>query len=76
MARASISDAPWTPSLGGVPGPTGRRPHGRPRTRWSDYVTRLAWEQLRILPELEEMSGERKVWMSLLRQLPPRPGPG
>ena len=48
--------------------PTGRRPRGRPRACWSDYVTRLAWEHLGILPEeLEEMS----VWACLLRQLPP-----
>ncbi|TWW77324.1 hypothetical protein D4764_12G0007140 [Takifugu flavidus] len=26
--------------------PTGRRPRGRPRTRWRDYISRLAWEQL------------------------------
>ena len=25
--------------------------------------------------ELEEVSGEREVWASLLRLLPPRPGP-
>ena len=55
--------------------PTGRRPQGRPRTRWSDYVTRLDRERLRILPdELEEVSGVREVWASLLRQLPRRPG--
>ncbi|GAA6065116.1 uncharacterized protein LOC111191400, partial [Tachysurus ichikawai] len=57
--------------------PTGRRPRGRPRTRWRDYVSRLAWERLGIPPEeLEEVSGEREVWASLLRLLPPRPGPG
>ncbi|KAI3363541.1 hypothetical protein L3Q82_012143 [Scortum barcoo] len=64
---------------GGVPGvcPTGRRPRGRPRTRWRDYVSRLAWERLGIpLEELEEVSGVREVWASLLRLLPPRPGPG
>ncbi|KAI3373866.1 hypothetical protein L3Q82_021979 [Scortum barcoo] len=38
--------------------PTGRRPSGRPRTRWRDYVSRLAWERLGIPPEeLEEVSG-------------------
>ncbi|KAK3528750.1 hypothetical protein QTP70_011199 [Hemibagrus guttatus] len=38
--------------------PTGKRPRGRPRT----------WERLGIPPEeLEEVSGERKVWVSLLR---------
>ena len=47
------------------------------RTRWSDYVAWLAWERLGILlEELEEVSGEREVWVSLLRQLPPQPGPG
>ncbi|GAA6083977.1 receptor-type tyrosine-protein phosphatase F-like, partial [Tachysurus ichikawai] len=57
--------------------PTGRRPRGRPRTRWRDYVSRLAWERLGIPPEeLEEVSGEKEVWASLLSLLPPRPGPG
>ncbi|KAI3354215.1 hypothetical protein L3Q82_018755, partial [Scortum barcoo] len=52
--------------------PTGRRPRGRPRTRWRDYVSRLAWERLGIPPEeLEEVSGVREVWASLLRLLPP-----
>nr|XP_021327848.1 uncharacterized protein LOC100333256 [Danio rerio] len=40
--------------------PTGRRPQGRHRTRWRDYVSRLAWEQIRIaLEELDEVFGER-----------------
>ncbi|KAI3362656.1 hypothetical protein L3Q82_001730 [Scortum barcoo] len=57
--------------------PTGRRPRGRPRTRWRNYVSRLAWERLGVPPEeLEEVSGVREVWASLLRLLPPRPGPG
>ncbi|KAK3564674.1 hypothetical protein QTP86_024821 [Hemibagrus guttatus] len=52
--------------------PTGKRPRGRPRTRWRDYVSRLAWERLGVPPEeLEEVSGEREVWASLLRLLPP-----
>ena len=56
--------------------PLGRRPRGRPRTRWRDYVCGLAWERLGVPPEeLEEVSGEREVWASLLRLLPPRPGP-
>ncbi|KAI3366390.1 hypothetical protein L3Q82_000548 [Scortum barcoo] len=40
--------------------PTGRRPRGRPRTRWRNYVSRLAWERLGVgvpLEELEEVSG-------------------
>ncbi|KAK3565371.1 hypothetical protein QTP86_007107 [Hemibagrus guttatus] len=41
--------------------PTGKRPRGRPRTRWRDYVSRLAWERLGVPPEeLEEVSGERE----------------
>ena len=53
--------------------PTGRRP----RTRWRDYVSRLAWERLGVpLEELDEVAGEREVWASLLRLLPPRPDPG
>ena len=52
--------------------PTGRRPRGRPRTRWRDYVSRLAWECLRIpWEELDEVAGEREIWASLLRLLPP-----
>ena len=54
--------------------PTGKRPRGRPRTRWRDYVSRLVWERLGVPPEeLEEVAGERDVWTSLLRLLPPRP---
>ena len=30
--------------------PVGRRPRGRPRTRWRDYISTLAWERLRIPP--------------------------
>ncbi|KAK0154400.1 putative uncharacterized transposon-derived protein F52C9.6 [Merluccius polli] len=57
--------------------PTGRRPRGRPRTRWRDYVSRLAWERLGIpQEELAAVAGEREVWASLLRLLPPRPDPG
>ncbi|KAK3540202.1 hypothetical protein QTP70_028393 [Hemibagrus guttatus] len=57
--------------------PTGKRPWGRPRTRWRDYVFRLAWECLGVPPEeLVEVAREREVWASLLRLLPPRPGSG
>ncbi|TWW71611.1 hypothetical protein D4764_16G0001080 [Takifugu flavidus] len=56
--------------------PSGRPP-GRPRTLWTDYVSRLVWEPLGIPPdELEEVVGEREVWASLLRLLAPRPDPG
>ncbi|KAK3566589.1 hypothetical protein QTP86_001091 [Hemibagrus guttatus] len=42
--------------------PTGKRPRGRPRTRWRDYVFRLAWECLGVPPEeLEEVAREREI---------------
>ncbi|TWW71203.1 hypothetical protein D4764_17G0006860 [Takifugu flavidus] len=54
--------------------PTGRRPCGRPRTR---YISHLAWERLGVPPEeLMKVAGERAVWASLLKLLPPRPVPG
>uniref|UniRef100_A0A8C6KHS8 Reverse transcriptase domain-containing protein n=1 Tax=Nothobranchius furzeri TaxID=105023 RepID=A0A8C6KHS8_NOTFU len=54
--------------------PTGRRPKGRPRTRRRDYVSHLAREHLEISPEeLAQVAGEREVWASRLRLLPPRP---
>ena len=57
--------------------PTGGRPRGRPRTHWRDYVSRLTWERLGDPPEeLEEVAGEREVWASFLKLLPPRPDPG
>ncbi|KAK3506058.1 hypothetical protein QTP70_002984 [Hemibagrus guttatus] len=43
--------------------PTGKRPRGRPRTRWRDYVIRLAWERLGVPPEeLEEVAREREIF--------------
>nr|XP_049572422.1 uncharacterized protein LOC125965716 [Syngnathus scovelli] len=52
--------------------PTGRRPRGRPRTHWRDYVSQLAWERLGIpRDELGEVAGEREVWESVLKLLPP-----
>uniref|UniRef100_A0A8C5CRJ5 Reverse transcriptase domain-containing protein n=1 Tax=Gadus morhua TaxID=8049 RepID=A0A8C5CRJ5_GADMO len=57
--------------------PVGRRPRGRPRTRWRDYISTLAWERLGIPPsELVNVAREREVWGPLLELLPPRPDPG
>lgn len=45
---------------------TRRRPRGRPRTRWSDYVIRVAWEHLGLLPlELEDVSCLKSGWPCL-----------
>ncbi|KAK0132400.1 Craniofacial development protein 2 [Merluccius polli] len=62
--------------VGVVLGTSHWRPRGRPRTRWRDYVSWLAWERLGIpQEELDEVAGEREVWASLLRLLPLRPDP-
>jgi len=38
--------------------PTGRRPRGRPKTRWRDFISRLAWERLGIPQnELDNVGG-------------------
>ncbi|KAJ7994746.1 hypothetical protein DPEC_G00252670 [Dallia pectoralis] len=64
--------------------PPGRLPRevfqarrGRPRTRWRDYISTLAWERLGIpKSELANVARERVVWGPLLELLPPRPDPG
>ena len=51
--------------------PTGRRPRGRPRTRWRDYISSLAWELLGIpQSELASEAREREDLGSLLKLLP------
>jgi len=38
--------------------PTGRRPWGKPRIHWRDYISHLAWERLAIpQEELESLAG-------------------
>uniref|UniRef100_A0A8C9X6F4 B30.2/SPRY domain-containing protein n=1 Tax=Sander lucioperca TaxID=283035 RepID=A0A8C9X6F4_SANLU len=52
--------------------PAGRRPRGRPRTRWRDYISNLAWERLGIpQSDLVNVAREREVWGPLLELLPP-----
>ncbi|XP_070410091.1 uncharacterized protein [Nothobranchius furzeri] len=42
--------------------PTGRRPKGRPRTRWRNYASHLARERLGIpSEELAQVAGEREI---------------
>jgi len=78
VIQASDQDASQTPPLRGFPGmSTGRRPRGRPRTHWRDYISHLAWECLWISQEeLESVAVEKEVCGALLSRLPPRPGPG
>uniref|UniRef100_A0A6Q2XTH9 receptor protein-tyrosine kinase n=1 Tax=Esox lucius TaxID=8010 RepID=A0A6Q2XTH9_ESOLU len=52
--------------------PAGRRPRGRPRTRWRDYISTLAWERLGFpQSELANVAWEREVCGPLLELLPP-----
>ena len=51
--------------------PTGRRPRGRPMTRWRDYIDSLALDRLRIpQEEVANVAREREVWSSLVEFLP------
>ena len=54
--------------------PTGRKPRGRPRASWRDYISSLAWERLgNPQSDLAEVAREREVWGSLLNLLPLQP---
>ena len=51
--------------------PIGRRPRGRPRTRWRDYVD-LSWSRLGIPAEHASFVAEDRVaWRLQLELLPP-----
>ena len=88
LLRVESSQSRWFGHLvrmppGRLPGevfqahPAGRRPKGRPRTRWRDYISWLAWERLGIpQSELVDVARERNVWGSLLELLPLRPDHG
>ena len=54
--------------------PTGKRPRGRPRARWRDYISTLARERLGIpQDEVVDVAREREEWSSRLELLPPLP---
>ena len=58
------------------PTPTGKRPKVRPRTRWRDYISGLAWYRLGVeRAELSEIAVDREVFRVLLGLLPPRLSP-
>ena len=78
--RSYISSAMWpefpekdwgSKSFGLQSTPTGKGPRGRPRTRWRDYTSDLAWSRLVVEPaELSEIAGDPAVFRALLRLLP------
>ena len=52
----------------------GKRPAGRPRTRWTDYIEDLGWNRLGLHPiEMMDVIEDRKVWRLNLKLLPPQP---
>ena len=52
----------------------GRRPVGRPGTRWIDYIEDLGWNRLGLRPsEMMEVMEDREVWRLNLELLPPQP---
>ena len=52
----------------------GRRPVGRPRTRWTDYIEDLGWNRLGLRPsEMMDVIEDREVWRLNLELLPPQP---
>ena len=41
----------------------GRRPVGRPRTRWTNYIEDLGWNRLGLYPSgVKDVMKDRKVW--------------
>ena len=57
--------------------PIDRRPRGRPRNRWRDYVKDLSWSHLGIPAEhLSFLAEDRDAQRIQLELLPPRPPKG
>ena len=51
-----------------------RRPFGRPRPRWTDYIEALGWNRLGLQSsEMKEVMKDREVWRLNLELLPPQP---
>ena len=52
----------------------GRRPVGRPRTRWTDCIEDLGWNRFGLHPsEMMEVMEDCEVWRLNLELLPPQP---
>jgi len=52
----------------------GKRPVGRSRTRWADYIEDLGWNRLRLQSsEMLEVVADRDVWRLNLELLSPQP---
>ena len=52
----------------------GKRPVGRPRTRWTNYIEDLGWNCLGLHPsEMMDVMEGHEVWRLSLELLPPQP---
>ena len=52
----------------------GRRPVGRPRIRWTDYIADLGWNRLGLRSsEMIDVMEDREVWRLNFELLPPQP---
>ena len=52
----------------------GRRPVGRPRTRWTDYIKDLGWNRLGLhSSKMMDVIKDREVWLFTLELLLPQP---
>ena len=52
----------------------GKRPVGRPRTRWTNYIEDLGWNRLGLRPsEMMKVMEDREAWRINLELLPPQP---
>ena len=52
----------------------GRRPVGRPRTRWTDYIEDLGWNRLGLhSSKMMDVIKDREVWLFTLELLLPQP---
>ena len=51
-----------------------KRPVGRPRTRWTNYLKGLGWNRLGLYPsEMMDVVEDREVWRLNLELLLPQP---
>ena len=51
----------------------GRKPVGRPRTRWTTYKENLGWNRLGLHPsKMIDAMEDREVWRLNLEFLPPQ----
>ena len=52
----------------------GKRPVGRPRTIWTNYIEDLGWDRLELYPsKMMEMMEDHEVWRLNLQFLPRKP---